>query len=427
MFEKCRASMMLALLGVVCVPPSQAEPLTLTDAVKKTLAHHPTLQVYDYRQEAFSGLRRDAELGPPVTVGLEAENLLGTGDFANSGEAEWTISLSSVIELGEKRHARTAQIDAEAVRTLAERQRKALGLLSELASQFVSVLEISERIKLAREGEALATETIQAVERRVRAGASPQAELYRARALSSQSRLRLSLLEGELRVATNSLSPFWNQRGHAELEVIGDLFAFGETKDFPSLLRNVANSPDLVLLASEERVRKGAVNLVKSQSVPDVQWTVGARRLNGPDESALVASIEVPLFYQKRSEGRLTAREQGLNELALERDRLLNDIYARLYSAYEIRMRSIAAVRTLQSETLPALTQALSETRLAYDAGRYNYLDLIAAQRALLEAKEQLISNAATAQKAGISIELLTGVSLTSTSALDSNVKENNP
>jgi cobalt-zinc-cadmium efflux system outer membrane protein len=56
--------------------------------------------------------------------------------------------------------------------------------------------------------------------------------------------------------------------------------------------------------------------------------------------------------------------------------------------------------------------EAQNKTRRAYESGRYSYLDLIAAQQSLLEAKAMLIRSAATALQAGVVIERLTGVSL---------------
>ena len=100
------------------------------------------------------------------------------------------------------------------------------------------------------------------------------------------------------------------------------------------------------------------------------------------------------------------------NEVAVRREQALNELYARLFEGFRTRSQSIEATETLEQETIPALAQALTTTRAAYESGRYSYLDLIAAQQALLDAKTVLIDTAAAALQAGVVIEQLTGLPL---------------
>ena len=120
----------------------------------------------------------------------------------------------------------------------------------------------------------------------------------------------------------------------------------------------------------------------------------------------------IPLFSARRNEGELAALALESESLALERNRALNEFYVRLFDAYQSRILSIEAVNSLQTKTIPDLMEAQNKTRRAYESGRYSYLDLIAAQQSLLEAKAMLIRSAATALQAGVVIERLTGVSL---------------
>jgi cobalt-zinc-cadmium efflux system outer membrane protein len=136
------------------------------------------------------------------------------------------------------------------------------------------------------------------------------------------------------------------------------------------------------------------------------------RRLEGIDENALVGSLQIPLFSGRRNRGELAAFRSERAEIEVRREQSLNMLYARLYDAYATRAQSIAAVQTLADETIPALTSALKETQSAYDAGLYSYLELIAAQRALIDAKQTHIATAANALQAAVVIEQLTGIPL---------------
>ncbi len=120
----------------------------------------------------------------------------------------------------------------------------------------------------------------------------------------------------------------------------------------------------------------------------------------------------IPLFSARRNEGELAALALESESLVLERNRALIEFYVQLFDAYQSRILSIEAVNSLQTKTIPDLMEAQNKTRRAYESGRYSYLDLIAAQQSLLEAKAMLIRSAATALQAGVVIERLTGVSL---------------
>ena len=332
--------------------------------------------------------------------------------------------MSSVIELGSKRQARLASIDARSGLLEMERQVQALDILGAMTTQFITVMALQERLVLAQESEALAKETTATVKSRVDAGAAPDAELLRARANGSQARLTVSQIKRELEVAKVALASFWGERQAGISAAKGDLFNFGSSIEFETLYQRSVDSPGIQIYASQERLQDSAVKLAKSQSKSDLRWSFGVRRLEGPSDTALVASIEMPLFSGRRNRGDVAAALAERNQVPIMREQALNEIYARLFDGYRTRAQSIEASRTLQEETIPSLEQALSTTRRAYETGRYGYLDLIAAQQALVDAKASLIDTAETALQAGVIIEQLTGLSLANSDAAQQQRKE---
>jgi len=400
------------------------ERLSLVEATRKTLASHAALKVFGYREQALLGRRQISALRPEFALGAELENVAGTGTTSGIDEAELTISLSSVIELGSKRQARVASIDARSGLLEMERQVRALDILGAMTTQFIAVLTLQERVILARESEALASKTTATVESRVDAGAAPDAELLRARAIGSQARLTVSQIDRELEVAKVALASFWGGRRGNVLAADGDLFKFGSSIDFETLYQRSVDSPGIQIFASQERLQNSAVNLAKSRSKSDLRWSLSMRRLEGPGDTALVASIEMPLFSGRRNRGNVVAAIAAREEVPIRREQALNELYARLFDGYRTRAQSIDASRTLRQETIPALEKALSTTRHAYESGRYGYLDLIAAQQALVDAKAALIDTASAVLQAGVIIEQLTGLSMASTDAAQQLKKE---
>ena len=64
---------------------------------------------------------------------------------------------------------------------------------------------------------------------------------------------------------------------------------------------------------------------------------------------------------------------------------------------------------TLDTEVLSRVQAALKQTEYAYERGRYSYLELVAAQRELLEVKRARIQAAVDAYGYATEIDRLTG------------------
>ena len=266
----------------------EAEDLTLADATQKVVTENPLLNVYALRKEAIEARREVAALRPGFELGVEVENFAGTGALSGIDEAEITASLSSVIELGSKRSARIALFDSRAGMLRIELEAQALDMLGAMTSQFISALALLEQLALAQEASTLAKKTSSVVEERTVAGVSPDAELLRAKAAELQTRTSVENIARRLEVTMVGLGTFWGARLQSSYVVQGDLFAFGEDKKFAEIWDLAAASPAIKRFASERRLRDAEVLLAESQNKLDIRWSLGIRRLEGLDDSAIV-------------------------------------------------------------------------------------------------------------------------------------------
>ena len=80
-----------------------------------------------------------------------------------------------------------------------------------------------------------------------------------------------------------------------------------------------------------------------------------------------------------------------------------------LFRHYQELLDRRRQVRVLRSRALPLMESALQNTQYAYERGRYSYLELVDAQRELLDVRASLIESAAQYQLTLIEIERLTG------------------
>lgn len=401
-------------IAVFAEPASGARGLTLPEAVAEALRQNPILQVFTPRLEGLQGKRLTADQNPAIELGLTADNILGVGQYSDTKNSEYTLTLSSLIELGGKRQARVKTLSGRYALVELERKAQALTLLGDVTRAFILALSLQEKREIGREALRLAESSLTLVKKRVEIGAAPEAEALRA-----QSQLDQALLDsGKLQAAfDSSLMELATLLGRAQPDfnrLEGDLYAFDVTDNFDGLFQRASSSPEIRVFASEERLREAELNMARSLSRSDIRWQVGARYLEESGDSALVLGASIPLFSGRRNRGDVQAAMAARDEVGYRREDAMLSLRARLYRAFRSHRQSIITVDALQSKVLPNLRKAQVLTRKAYEKGRYGYMEWRLAQEQLLTAQRQLVDAAATAFMNQALIEQLTGQSLAS-------------
>ena len=404
---------LFALAFNVAVAHAEETSLTLANAVSRTMAQNPSLRVFDLRLQGLEGSRLTANQAPAYEAGLEVENALGSGTLQGVDGAEYTLSLSSVIELGGKRRARTGAVSSRYDLMEAEREAETLDVLGQVTQRYVATLALQEKLDLATQSVELSEAILNTVTRRTKQGAAPEAEVLRAKAALAQSRIAHSALQTEYEKRKMALASLWGETRVDFQRLQGDLFRFESSERFEVLYQQASESPVIRVYASERRMRDAEIRLARSQSESDIRWQIGARRLETTGDTALVAGISMPLFAGRRNRGEVQAARAARDEVQYRQEEALLQLHALLFEAYHTRQQNIDAVEQLRSTVLPDLTKALDLTRQAYERGRYSYVEWTASQRELLSAREALVEAAATALLNQALIEQLTAQSMT--------------
>ena len=379
--------------------------LSLSTALQRTLEQNPSLKVFQFRKEALVGSSFTANLKPAYEIGIEAENFAGSGETQAFDSAELTVSLSSVLELGDKRSARSGLVSSSRDVLDTQLQLESLELLAETTRRFIQIVAMQARAELAAEAVQLAGDTVSTVGGRATAGATPQAELRRAQAALAMAKLVHGSIQQRLQLSKVLLSELWGISAPEFSRVEGDLFRFGEDVAFETLYAGVSNNPAIRLFAAQERVNAAELRLAKTQSSSDISWSIGIRQIREVDDTALVAGLSVPLFSGWRNKGEVSRVIAQRNAISMERDASLHQLHTLLFNAYSSRQQAKLAVTQLNEAVIPALEEAVNQTRLGYQRGRFGYLEYITAAQELLESKRMLIESAAAVLLYGAEIE----------------------
>ena len=381
--------------------------LTLSLAIKRTLKDNPSLRVFKFRQNDFKGQQQSQGLKPAYELGFEMENFAGTGDVGVLDNSEFTLSLSSILEMGDKRNARVNVIQNRSSHLNVMRKIEALNLLSEVTRRYIDILTAQERLSLAQEATLLAEDTLAEVEKRAQAGVAPEAEIKRALAAVGSARLVTSAEKQQFDYAKVALAMMWKETTPSFTRVDGNLFQFSADLEFKSLFAKVKQNPEILIYATEQRLRDAQLRLARTESSADIKWSVGIKQIQEVNDTALTAGFSMPLFTANRNTGAIISAQAARDEVIVKREATLLALHNQLYPAYANRKQATFTAKNLKETIIPTLTEALSETQIAYQRGRYSYLDYLTARQELLFARRAMIESAAAALRYGTQIEQL--------------------
>ncbi|MET4681975.1 TolC family protein [Stenotrophomonas rhizophila] len=410
-----RLAALAAIAFVPCVyaqGTTPAVPLTLDAAIARVAQYHPDLRLAEAQRPVWEARRDAAGLPPPLTLGVELENALGTGDSRGFDAAEATVTLAGVLERGGKLDARRAVAQANLDSLAPQRETARLDLMAEVARRYLAVTDARQQLRIAETDIEQRRRAVAAARLRLQAGASPESVLMTAQAMLAQAELDRDRAKQMDQSARAALSALWRQRDPGFDVVTGDPMQLPALQDFAVLADEVQRTPELAVLAGERRIREAQVQLARTQARPDVSWQVGVRNSRDTRDTSLVAGFSLPLGSVRRAGPEIRAAEAELALNSVERDARALQLYATLAEAHGRYLTSRLEVTRMGRDVLPQLQRAENAAEKAWRAGAISYMEWAQLQAMRIDARQRQLEAAIAAQTALIEIQRLTGQSM---------------
>ena len=388
---------------------TDGQTISLNEAVVKTMVRNPELVAFGQQIQAQDGRVLQAGLAPNPELSLTVENALGTGEFNGFDSAEATLSIAWVLERGvRQRRLDTARAGVSLLTVEADIMR--LDAAAETARLFFACLSNQARMVSTGEAVQLAADTVKAIQKRVKAGKSPQADLSRAQAELARMKLNQEDIEHELLSASRRLAAQWGETEPGFTRVSGNLLTLPNTESFTTLKARIDQNPDFSRFLSKQRLGEAELHLAEAQRKPNWRVSAGVRRHESFNDEALVANITIPLTLRNKNQGGIAEAQANLAQTEADAIAMRIRIETSLFVIYQELQHSLHRAKTFRDDVIPQLEQALADTRNAYELGRYSYFEWHTVQKDLLEARRALVEASVDAHKNTIEIERLTGV-----------------
>ncbi len=302
-------------------------------------------------------------------------------------------------------NARIAWRDAEAT---GEQFRSAkFKLQREVLTAWYDFALQSERVRIQEENVDLLKLVYDTASGRVRAGA-PQQDLLRSDVQQQLAQNELAKMRSQLDQQRARLNALLVRDPHATLNAPTLTPRSLAISDDQLLAFGVEANPELKSLAALTDGRHDAIERAKMEYLPDFNLMGG---FTGSMTQFIGASLVLPTEFPK-IRAMIEESKADLRRVIATRDQARATTAGNYVAAIVALRDAERQISLFEQSILPLAQQTIDLSRQSYAAGSSGYLDLIDAQRTLLEVRLALVEAKAEREKTLAEIEMLAGADL---------------
>ncbi|MEG1328925.1 MAG: TolC family protein, partial [Janthinobacterium sp.] len=171
----------------------------------------------------------------------------------------------------------------------------------------------------------------------------------------------------------------------------------------------LAQAPAVRQAQSALAQRQAMLDVEQRRATPDVTVSIGMKRSEELGRNQAIIGLALPLPLFDRNAGNkldaLRRSDKASDELAAARI----DVQTKVAAASERLATARLDVESLRQDILPGAQSAYDAASKGFEFGKFAFLDVLDAQRTLLQAKNQYLRALTEAQHAAADIERLLG------------------
>ena len=392
-----------AVCAVLVAGPARAEPSPPFETLLERIGLTPSFMEADALLNAAEARVRQADVRPNPVLGLEAENAFGSGPFSGYGNAETTLSLSMDLELWGRRDARVGVARADAGTASLQRELIGVEAAARLALAYAEAEAAQRRHELAEEALANTIADTRAALVLVQEGREPQFLCIHGESEAAAARATLDEAEAEQQAAFARLTAV------AMLTVPVTSIQTSLLDRTPvSTVVTSMTTPQVRVAEGQSAAARSRIHVERIRARPDVTATVGLRRYEAEDATALTFGVSMPLPLFDRNRGNIEAAQADFQaaEARLAGARLEAEADR---NAAQARLRASTSRVSAADAGVLAGEEAYRLSRIGFEAGRISQLELRSSRTALISARNSAVDARRARVRAEIDLARLQG------------------
>lgn len=385
-----------------------ADGITLADLLTQAERTNPDLRSARSAVGIAAGQAWQAGLYPNPTGSVTSGEIGFKGDSSNT-----IVGITQPIVIGNRLRAAMAAADAEEAAKLADVERVRREVFGRVAELHARVLELDAQLKLVDELISLATQTLDIAETRFEARAVAEPDVIRPRVEVHQLRADRQRIAQELNAAEKQLGLVLDTDPISAARLGSSIPTTPEPLNEDRLVEALETAhPALIVADREVDAAEATLERIRAERVPDLNVTAGVGYSEEGDQGIAEIGVgaEIPL-WDRRQGDIMSARFDLMKrrqDKAATRNRLRSEL-AEHIGAYDAARDQLAVIR---DEVVPDAQRAFEQIDESYRAGRASFIDLLDAQRTLMQSRRTQIELAGRASVARARIAAISGMDM---------------
>jgi len=390
-------------MATVAIGPAWADPVPSYEELLERIGLTPGALEADALVDAAEARVRQAGVRPNPALSLEAENAFGSGPFSGYDNAETTLSVSQDLELWGRRGARVGVAQAEGRTSLLRRDLATLDAAGRLALAYAEAEAAERRLQLAQEALDLTIADARALMILVEEGREPLFRGIQSQSQAAAARAALDEAQAERDAAFARLT--------AVAMLPNPMTSIGASlldREPPALVPTPSTSPEVRVAEAERAAAESRIEVERVRARPDVRVSVGVRRYEAEDATALTFGVSMPLPLFDRNRGNYDAAQAEFRAADARVMAATQTAQADLAGA-EARLRSANSRVWATDGGVTAAEEAYRLSRIGFEAGRISQLELSSSRAALIAARNAAVDARLARVRAEVDLARLQG------------------
>lgn len=375
----------ILLPSVSLAQPPEIRALSLNQIIDSALKSSSRIKQSEASLQAAKAGRSQAGALPNPELGLQIENIAGSGPYSGLRSAEMTAGVSQLIEISGKRGARIDATNSDIAAAELEQEITRADLTRDIRRAYASIVAAQEEVKLAEQQQKLASDVLSAVNQRVGAAAEPVIQQNKARIAKSSADIALTKAKSVEASAKQNLAVLIGEESTAFR--LNDEAFYQLEASKPIDMTQLAKGADFQRDSAALSKTQAALSLEQATSLPDPTLSAGVRQFRDSDEKAFLVGISMPLPVFDLNRGNIERAHQETVKADVGRQLALQENQTRLVEAQQNMDAAYREANEYKTAVLPEAEKAFTQAQRGYNAGKSSYLDVLDAQRTLADTR----------------------------------------
>jgi cobalt-zinc-cadmium efflux system outer membrane protein len=365
--------------------------LDLDTAVYRALTQSLTLHIALDETQSKRYQVKQARLHPNPGFSYAVEDFAGNNNWRGWNNRKESYIYAQLFETAGKRRLRTQAASYQHYAAIVGYDVSKLIVLNRLNRAFINVVAAQELLNLTLDQTEIAKEVLRIATKKVEAGKVSLIQQNKAEVAYSTAIIAVERARVELKNAKKRLALLWAKACPDFEKTIFPFYDISAPISFEQCLADLCNQPEIVKSLYTQLNAKENWKLEKANRIPNVTLQIGYKANYEENNQGLIAGISIPIPLFNRNQGNIGSAYFDMLKTGDQGRQLWLVLESKLAIAHEELVRAYNESERIKNISLPSATQAFELAQKGYREGKFEYLDVLDAQRTLFEVRDRYI------------------------------------